>query len=77
MYLKFVDKECMRKRSESDPSEPKLAELLDALHVRLLVLGSHTLENAKRIKMHGKRVATSHERRRRNGDSMRIQIYNH
>ena len=77
MYLKFADKQCMRKRSESDPSGPKLAELLDALHVRLLVLGSHTLENAKHIKMRGKRVATPHERRRRNGDSMRIQIHDH
>ena len=37
-YPKRVDKECMRKRSESDPSGPKLAELLDALHVRLLVV---------------------------------------
>ena len=74
-YLKCVDKECMRKRSESDPSGPKLAERLDALHVRLLVLGSHTLENAKRIKMRGKGVATPHGRRRRNGDSMRIQIH--
>ena len=54
MDLKFVDKECMRKHSQSDPFAPKLAELLDALRVRLLVLGSHTLENAKHIKMPGR-----------------------
>ena len=38
---------------------------------------SHTRVNAKRIKMPGKRVAKPRERRRRNGDSMRIQIHAH
>ena len=75
--LKFVDKECVRKRSGSELSGLTAAEFLDALHVRLPVLGSHTLENAKRIKMPGKRVAKPRERRRRNGDSMRIQIHDH
>ena len=36
-YPKCVGKECMRKYSGSDLSGPKLAELLDAQHVRLLV----------------------------------------
>ena len=58
----------MRKRSESDPSGPKLAELLDALRVRLLVLGSHTLENAKHIKTRGKRVTAPAEEAKRGFD---------
>ena len=35
------------------------------------------LENAKHINTCGKRVATPHERRRRNGDWMRIQTHDH
>ena len=77
IYQKREDQKCMRKHSGSDPSGLKLAELLDALLVRLPLKGSHTLVAAERIKMAGKRVAKPQQRRRRNGDSTRIQIHDH
>ena len=41
---------------------------LDARHVRLPVPGSHTLVNARRIKMPGTRAAEQHQQRRRNAE---------
>ena len=50
-----VNKECTRKYSGSELSGLKSAELLDPLHARLPVWGCHTLANAKRFMMLGKR----------------------
>ena len=58
--MKCEFKECTRKRSGSEPSGQKSAELSDARHARLLVRGSHTLANAQRT-----RDASSEQQRRR------------
>ena len=52
-------------------------ELLDALHARLPVQGSHSLVHASRIKMPGMRAAEPHQRRRRNVELLQIQIHYH
>ena len=57
-------KECTRKHSESELTGPKLAEPLDALHVRLLDLTNLTPVSAKHFKMFGKRVDARQPRRR-------------
>ena len=64
--LKCEIKECTRKRSGSELSGQKSAELPDARHARLPVQGSHTLVNARPIKMPGTRAAEQHQRRKRN-----------
>ena len=56
-YLKCEVKECTRKRLGSGLSGQKSAELPDARRARLPVQGSHTLVNARRIKMPGTRAA--------------------
>ena len=73
-YVKCEDKECTRKHSGSELSGQKSAELLDARRVRLPVRGSHTLVNARRIKMPGTRAAEQHQRRRRNVE-LEIRIH--
>ena len=73
--LKCVVKECTREHLGSELSGQKSAELLDAWHVRLLVRGSHTLVNARRIKMPGTRAAEQHQRRRRNVELLEIRIH--
>ena len=71
------DKECTRRHSGSELSGQKSAELLHARHVRLLVRKSHTLVNARRIKMFGTRAAEQHQRRRRNVELLLIQTHDH
>ena len=71
--MKCEDKECTRKHSGSELSGQKSAEVLDALHARLPVQGSHTLANADRIKMPGTRAAKQHQWRRRNVELLQIQ----
>ena len=71
------NKGCTRKHSGSEPSGQKSAELLDARHARLPVQGSHTLANADRIKMPGRRAVEPHQRRRRNVEMLQIQIHDH
>ena len=73
--LKCEVKECTRKYSGSELSGQKSAELLDAWHVRLLVQGSHTLVNARRIKMPWTRAAEQQQRRRRNVELLEIWIH--
>ena len=70
--MECEDKECTRKHSGSELSGQKSAELLDARHVRLPVQGSHTLVNARRVKMPGTRAAEQHQRRRRNVELVEI-----
>ena len=67
-------KECTQKRSGLELSGQKSAELPDARHARLLVQGSHTLVNARHIKMPGKIAAEQHQRRRRDAELLEIQI---
>ena len=57
------------------PTTLPLAPPLDAWHVRRLVRRSHTLVNARRIKMSGTRAADLHQRRRRNAELLEIQIH--
>ena len=74
-YLKCEVKECTQKRSGSELSGQKSAELPDARHARLAVQGSHTLVNARRIKMLGKIAAEQHQRRRRNVELLEIRTH--
>ena len=74
-YLKCEVKECTRKHSGSELSGLKSAELVDAGHVRLPVWGSHTLVNARRIKMPGTTAAEQHQRRKRNVELLEIRIH--
>ena len=74
-YLKCEVKECTRKHSGSELSGQKSADLPDARHVRLPVRGSHTLVNARRIKMFGTRAAAQHQRRRRNVELLEIRTH--
>ena len=53
-YLKCEAKECTQKHSGLELSGQRSAELPDARHARLLVQGSHTLVNARHVKMPGK-----------------------
>ena len=77
MNPRCVDKECTQKHSGSELSGLKSAELLDARHVRLQVQESHTLVNAKRIKIPGTKVDEKQRRRRRNAELLRIQTHDH
>ena len=68
----YLIKECTRKHLGSELSGQKSAELPDARHARLLVQGSHTLVNARRIKMPGEIAAEQHQRRRRHAELLEI-----
>ena len=72
-YLKCEVKECMGKHLGSGLSGQKSAELPHARHARLLVQGSHTPVNARRIKMLGKIAAEQHQRRRRDAELLEIR----
>ena len=61
--------------SGSELSGQKSAELLFVLHARLPVRGSHTLVNARLIKMPGTRAAEQHQRRRRNAEFLEIRTH--
>ena len=67
-----VDKECTQKHSGSELSGLTSAELLDASHGVLLVWGSHTLANAKRLKMLGRRVDEEQQRRTTTGPEFKF-----
>ena len=67
-YLKCEAKECTQKHSGLELSDQRSAELPDARHARLLVQGSHTPVNARRIKMPGKIAAEQHQQRRRDAE---------
>ena len=72
-YPKCEVKECTRKRLGSGLSGQKSAELPYARLARLLVQGSHTPVNARRIKMPGKKAAEQHQRRRRDAELLEIR----
>ena len=73
-YLRYEAEEYTQKHSGLELSGQKSAKLLDARHARLLVQGSHTLVNARHIKMPGKIAAEQHQRRRRDAELLEIQI---
>ena len=73
--MKCEVKECTRKRSGSELSGQKSAELPGAPHARLPVQGSHILVNARGIKMPGKRAAEHNQRRRRNAELVETWTY--
>ena len=58
---------------ESELSGQSSAELPDVWRARLPVWGSHTLVNARRVKMCGKIAVEQHQRRRRDAELLEIR----